>query len=280
MRVLGNTLLRVDIGLLILTTYEILLTGPLVIPSFDDSVGHTLRFAKMFSAVEKQQKQIIVISIWSLWFHRNKLIHEGVNFSIQEVLGFIRGYVHNIWLNMMSPCSSPRTLTKEIWRPPDPGVIKLNFDASFLKEEKLAVTAVLARNFQGEILGAETYLFTDVADAFVAEARACERALIFAKRMCFRRLVVEGDSLTVIKNVQRKEKDKSLLRPITHHIYFLGMSFEEISYLTVPRLINEAAHTLALEGQRRKTYGDWLTGVPDSVRFGRYRTVWLGTDGA
>lgn len=146
------------------------------------------------------------------------------------MLGFIRGYVHNICLNFMSPCSPPRPLIKEIWRPPDPGVIKLNFDASFLKEEKLAVTAILARNFTGEIVGVETYLFNDVADAFVAEARACERALIFAGRMCFRRLVVKGD------------------------------------LLAVTRLINEAAHTLALEGWRRKIYGDWLTGVPESVR--------------
>lgn len=75
----------------------------------------------------------------------------------------------------MSLCSSPRTLTKEMWRPPEPGVIKLNFDASFLKEEMHAVTAVLARNSQGEILGAETYLFSDVADAFVAEARGLRK---------------------------------------------------------------------------------------------------------
>ncbi|MBA0638534.1 hypothetical protein Godav_025025 [Gossypium davidsonii] len=206
------------------------------IPSFEDSVGHILRFVKMFSAADEQQKQIIVISIWSLWFHRNKLVHEGANFSMQEMLGFIRGYVHNICLNFMSLCSSPRPLIKEIWRPPDPGVIKLNFDASFLKEEKLAVTAVLARNFTGKIVGAETYLFNDVTDAFVAEARACKRALIFASRMYFRRLVVEGDSLT------------------------------EISYLAVTRLINEAAYTLALEGRRRNIYGDWLTGVPESVQ--------------
>lgn len=36
--------------------------------------------------------------------------------------------------------------------------------------------------------------------------------------------------------------------------------------LAVPRSINEAAHLLALEGRRRKFFGDWLTGVPDSVR--------------
>lgn len=44
-------------------------------------------------------------------------------------------------------------------------------------------------------MGAETYLFKDVVDAFVAEARACERALLLAGAMGFRRLIVEGDSL-------------------------------------------------------------------------------------
>ncbi|MBA0734621.1 hypothetical protein Gogos_018521 [Gossypium gossypioides] len=80
----------------------------------------------------------------------------------------------------------PRPMVKGIWRPPNHGIIKLNFDASFIKEERVATTAVLARNAIGEIVGAENYLFKDVADAFVTEARACERTLIFASTMCFR----------------------------------------------------------------------------------------------
>ncbi|MBA0754932.1 hypothetical protein Gogos_021629 [Gossypium gossypioides] len=100
---------------------------------------------------------------------------------------------------------TPRATVKEIWRPPDQGVIKLNFDASFVKKEKIATTAVLARNATGEIVGAETYLFANIADAFVAEARACERALIFTSSMCLRRLIVEGDSLTAIKKTFKRK---------------------------------------------------------------------------
>lgn len=103
-------------------------------------------------------------------------------------------------------------MTKDLWRPPDEGVIKLNFDASFQKEAKIATTVVLARDSTGPILGAETYLFEDVVDAFVAEARACERALIYATEMGFR-------------------------------------------CLFVPRIVNRAAHTLALEGRRRQVCG-------------------------
>ncbi|KAK5772396.1 hypothetical protein PVK06_048684 [Gossypium arboreum] len=84
------------------------------------------------------------------------------------------------------------SMTKEIWRPPDTEVIKINVDATFQSSVRLATTATLARDSTGEIVGAETYLFLDVFDAFVAEARACERALIFAGAMGFRRLIVEG----------------------------------------------------------------------------------------
>ncbi|MBA0770621.1 hypothetical protein Gotri_019229 [Gossypium trilobum] len=84
--------------------------------------------------------------------------------------------------------------------------------------------------------------------------------------MCFRRLVVEGDSLTVIKSIKKNEEDKSVLRPITHHICNLGMHFDKVSYLFMPRSFNEAALTLALEGRRRKVCGGWVNGVPESVR--------------
>ncbi|KAA3476491.1 ABC transporter C family member 10 [Gossypium australe] len=86
---------------------------------------------------------------------------------------------------------------------PEDGVVKINFDVSFQSKDRLATTSVIARDSTGIILGAETYLFENVADSFVAEARACERALFFAKSMGFRRLAVEGDALSVIKSIKK-----------------------------------------------------------------------------
>ncbi|KAK5824377.1 hypothetical protein PVK06_019148 [Gossypium arboreum] len=70
------------------------------------------------------------------------------------------------------------------------------------KEILESTIAVLARDSRSGIRGAETYLIEDVANVFIAEARACERSLLFARMMGFRFLVVEGDSLTVIKKLQ------------------------------------------------------------------------------
>ncbi|MBA0701181.1 hypothetical protein Goari_022987 [Gossypium aridum] len=99
----------------------------------------------------------------------------------------------------------------------------------------LATTAVLARNYKGEVVGAETYLFKDVADSFVAEARACERALIFVHKKGFQLLAVEGDALSVIKNIRNREADKSIIRPIIYNIHQLDKKFEEVIYTFVPR---------------------------------------------
>lgn len=65
----------------------------------------------------------------------------------------------------------------------------------------MASTAAIARNEQGEIMGACFYPFCEVADVFVAEARACEKAVLFTLEMGFSRVVIEGDSLTIIKKL-------------------------------------------------------------------------------
>ncbi|KAK5776272.1 hypothetical protein PVK06_044231 [Gossypium arboreum] len=157
------------------------------------------------------------------------------------------------------------SLSNEVWRPPKLGFIKLNFDATFQSNSKTSSTVVLARDSEGKVVGVETYLFTDVVDAFVVEAMACERTLFFASRMGFLCLVVKCDSMTVIKKLKAKKKDKSVLRSIISHIQMLEKYFKEVQYLFVPYRNNGAAHTLAMKGRRIQFSGLWVNGVPNSV---------------
>ncbi|KAG4211321.1 hypothetical protein ERO13_A02G096600v2, partial [Gossypium hirsutum] len=221
------------------------------IAPIDSTLNCKNHFVNTFFVADEQNKQLIAIFLWALWYRRNKLIHEGVKFSLQDLLGFIRGYGQEISLCQELGVSC-RSLPKEFWSPPDLGFIKLNFNTTFQSDSRTFTTTILARGSKGEIVGAETYLFEDVVDAFVAEARACERALLFAFRMGFRCLI--------------KEEDKSILRSIIHHIRNLENCFEEVSYLFVPRLVNRAAHTLAIEGRRRQSSSIWVDGVPVSVK--------------
>lgn len=51
-------------------------------------------------------------------------------------------------------------------------------------------------------MSACTYPYIGVADAFVVEARACKRALCFAFDMGSRKIILEGDSVTIIKRLK------------------------------------------------------------------------------
>ncbi|KAG8499204.1 hypothetical protein CXB51_005655 [Gossypium anomalum] len=233
---------------------------------FGELTSYKHRFIQNFSITSDQQKQLLVISIWSLWFRRNKLVHEGVKPSLLELLGFMQGYGRDLSLNQEISNPSLRSMAREVWKPPDAGVYKLNFDAGFQHNLQITVTAVIVRDSEGEIVGAETYLFSNVSDACLAEARACERALLFAVEKGFRRLIIEGDSLTVIKSIHKKEKDKYVIWSITHQINLLHESFDSVTYTFVPRMVNRTAHKLAMEGRRRQILGVWADGVPVAVK--------------
>ncbi|XP_052484514.1 uncharacterized protein LOC128039852 [Gossypium raimondii] len=150
-------------------------------PPLDASLDYKANFVKTYLEAEGRQKRFIALSLWCLWFHRNNLIHEGTKFSVPHLLGFIRGYERDLWLIRENLCVSTAFMRNEVWRPPDYGLIKFNFYASFIPGNNFAIIAILARNHKGEVIEAVTYLVEDVDDAFVAEARACKRALILAK---------------------------------------------------------------------------------------------------
>ncbi|KAA3482175.1 reverse transcriptase [Gossypium australe] len=206
------------------------------IPDLEETWCSKKRLVFTFIKVDEQQRGRIAISLWSLC---------TVQLSLLPII---------------------KSDTKELWRPPDEGLIKLNFDATFNSAERIATTAVIARDSTGIIRGVETYLINHIADPFMAEARACERAVIFALFMGFRRLVVEGDSLTVIKNIEKKAEDRSVLRPIIYNIRQMGSCFEEIFYRHVRWSANGVAHTMALEGRRTNFSGKWIGDLPVSIQ--------------
>ncbi|KAK5784761.1 hypothetical protein PVK06_039291 [Gossypium arboreum] len=184
----------------------------------------------------------------------------------QDLIGFIRGYIQEISLCQMKLAVSSNTTIHHLWHPPENGMIKLNFDASFQKESKISCAAVLARNSDGHCLGAYTYPLDDVVDAFVAEARACERAMVFAAEMGFMRVLLEGDSLTIIKKLNSDGEDRSVLGPIINSIHVMERQFENVSYLFVPRAVDRAAHALVMEGRHCMSPCIWFHDPLKSVR--------------
>ncbi|KAK8713134.1 hypothetical protein V6N13_148359 [Hibiscus sabdariffa] len=224
----------------------------------------TANFATWFLQADKKNKQVIVLTFWAIWFARNNLIHEGTVCSVTKVSTFVLAYLRE--LDSLAALAIPAKLSKDVkWIPPVGDFFKLNFDASFDSALKASVSRIIARDSYGLILAACYSHHSGVADAFIAEAFACEKAVSLAIDLGFRSEQIEGDSLTIIKKLQSASVDKSVISPIINDIRVLMDSFEEITFSFVNRAGNAAAHELARLGTHQTESRFWIEEAPASV---------------
>lgn len=72
-------------------------------------------------------------------------------------------------------------LAKKIWKPPDTGKAKANFDRVIFDELNEASIAVAARNSQGEIMVALSEKITKPSLVIMLESLAARRATLFVQ---------------------------------------------------------------------------------------------------
>ncbi|KAK5812794.1 hypothetical protein PVK06_028234 [Gossypium arboreum] len=83
--------------------------------------------------------------------------------------------------------------------------------------------------------------------------------------MGFRNLILEDDSLTVIKKLNSNIVDRSILSPISQNIQLLERFFKEVVYQFVPRDTNRTTNALAMDGRHRILPCFWVEEAPSSV---------------
>ncbi|KAG8481351.1 hypothetical protein CXB51_026276 [Gossypium anomalum] len=118
----------------------------------------------------------------------------------------------------------------------------------FIQERRMLVV----RNYNEETKATKSYLHSMVTTAFETEAAACYEAVLMAKDMGFSDILVEGDSRTIINKCMTKSRDKSYVSTHISNIHSEKNSFQNISFLFVPRSANQLAHTIATISLRKK----------------------------
>ncbi|KAK8561650.1 hypothetical protein V6N13_149187 [Hibiscus sabdariffa] len=246
-------------------TSQITLLNPRTFPNYKTWL------TTLYNSLNKEQRTLVVITYWALWFARNQLLHEGKRQSIVGISAFISAHIAE--LNVIATLRLPSTtLSPSSWSPPASGIIKFNFDTSFILSKKEAFSGIIARNSSGLIMEACILPHVATDDAFIAEARACEATVNFAIELGFKTIHVEGDSLTVIKKMISPKNDKSIIRPIIFDIQSKLGFFEKITFSHVGRRGNEAAHVLAQAHHRFQLPHYWIEDAPLEVEQAALRT--------
>ncbi|PPR87947.1 hypothetical protein GOBAR_AA32741 [Gossypium barbadense] len=134
----------------------------------------------IFSKCTVAQCKILVCGLWVLWMDRNKNIHEGRSYIGKDAASFVRQHL-----------------------------VKINFDASFDDKNYQSASAIVARDYKGEIKITKSYLYSMVASAFKREAIAYHEAVLIGKAIGYTNVVIEGDSRAIINKCKAHSGDKS-----------------------------------------------------------------------
>ncbi|KAL4272436.1 hypothetical protein GQ457_13G019990 [Hibiscus cannabinus] len=203
----------------------------------------------------------LLVTFWTTWYVRNKVVHDDSVSSPHITLAFVEAFLRET--GAIKPAVYLTAIGDRVcWQAPMESIIKVNFDAAFDAQSKSSTSGVLCRNDEVLIMAAYILHHEHVSDAFMAEALSCLQALILSRDLGFSKIVVDGDSLTVIKKLCSVAADKSTISPVIYDIKMVAQGFVHVSFSFVRRQANIAAHTLTSEGKAFHCPMVWIEEVP------------------
>lgn len=99
---------------------------------------------------------------WSLWYRRNKFLHEDLaqppQAELEQDISSLKAYQE------AHMCLDRTTLPHLGWMKPPPRVLKLNVDGASFKDQHKAGVGIILRDFEGEVIPAISKKELEVID--------------------------------------------------------------------------------------------------------------------
>ncbi|MBA0841494.1 hypothetical protein Goarm_003982, partial [Gossypium armourianum] len=165
-------------------------------------------------------------------------------------------------IEMLGP-KAPITVKK--WRKPPDRMININFDAAYDGRQKRSTVGIVVRDSEGSALLSCSEIHHRITSVFIAEAVACRKAIQTGIGMKWASIIIESDSLSIIRKCKKKNPDESWVSAYINDIHQLRQKLKECSFEFVPRSANNLAHIIAKETLKRNE-GVYLVGkVPEAA---------------
>ena len=120
------------------------------------------------------------MTCWSIWSRRNKLrVGEGVG-PLNKIAGVARHHLQEFQQVRHCPSKKVRAQRPQ-WKPPDAGLVKVNFDGAIFDDLRATSIGVAVRNEHGEVVAALAEQIPTPDSVFTLETLAARRAVLFAR---------------------------------------------------------------------------------------------------
>jgi hypothetical protein len=163
--------------------------------------------------VSEDHTCIILCGAWAVWSERNFVWHgDGGRTVTQSVRWAVETAVD---LRQAGKEKKPKHCKVSVrWKPPDPGIVKINTDAGYNKDENNGVTGIVVRNHEGVLLRAQGIWHDHAWSATALEAEAVREGVRLAIDMGLHKLVVETDAQEVINLYNQSDTSRSIITSV------------------------------------------------------------------
>nr|POF12608.1 hypothetical protein CFP56_25070 [Quercus suber] len=161
--------------------------------------------------------------------------------------------------------SNPNTKRGSNWLCPQDGWVKANFDGAVFSEFNQSGVGVVIRDKNGAVLASCSEKILHAYKPDEVEALAALKAASLARDLGFQNVILEGDSLCLIKALKSAEDSLSPIGLLVDDVKWVGRSFEQLVYSHVKRNGNSAAHSLAKNVLRIPDSQVWMEDVPSHI---------------
>ncbi|KAG8499524.1 hypothetical protein CXB51_006063 [Gossypium anomalum] len=232
-----------------------------------ETIDHIFRECPVIVELSTHQSRLFCCGLWIIWGERNRIIHEQKISTGQQLVDFINNHIAELdGLEIKNPAKRKMIVG---WSYPPREFVKINFDGAYDANHHQSASGIVARNKEGDVLLSCSEIHHGVTSAFAAEAIACRKVVQVGGEQDWLKVLIEGDSFTIIKKCETKSQDHSEIGAYIHDIQQKVNRSRSVIFKHTPRSVNALAHILATETLKREEKMYLTMRVPEYVELQR-----------
>ncbi|CAL1399580.1 unnamed protein product [Linum trigynum] len=190
---------------------------------------------------------LYVCVLWRIWKSRNKVVFEHLQPHAQSLARQCFFHVREVSSSLPPAPAPPRHPPSSrllSWVPPPDDFLKINFDAAVRVSG--CSSGLVVRGADGHVALAVGFQHSDMTDPYLAELLAARDAISLLVSKSLPRVIIEGDSEVVVRQLCQGASSDSLGGPVLRDCFLLLASVSvSLEFRAVPRSANRAAHRVA-----------------------------------
>lgn len=203
--------------------------------------------------------------LWGIWSARNLIVWEGKNMTADIAMQWSNKQVLQ-WQDIQKTkekhvASNKRSCAQNStrWKPPDPGILKVNVDAAVKQGSSQYGVGMVLRDQEGKFCKARVICHAGEVGVVEAETKGILEALAWATQLGISKVVVESDSWLSVQAVNNDSVNHLEVGHMIQECRTILSQNTEFSVSFTRKQANRVAHLLARVRCEAVSFQDFLS---------------------